>query len=437
MDDINKLIKMIDESNNIVFFSGAGVSTSSGIPDFRSKNGLYNSNKYEYSPEEMLSKNFYYNKTEDFYKFYKDAMNVLEYEPNIVHKYLKKLENMGKLKAIVTQNIDNLHTKAGCKNVYEIHGNINKNTCELCGKKYDGKYVFQSKGIPMCLCGGIIKPDVVLYGEALPHDEYNKSIDAISKADMLIIAGTSLSVYPASSLIDYFNGKYLVIINNDKTNYDLYANLVINEDLKDVFKKLDDKIDYEIDYSIVKTIKNDEDFLRQVSKDVLKDDKDLKKDIDVISEFCRENDVFAMASVQLGIPKKLIYIKKENDDIPISTDLKKDLVMINPEIIEEKGETYFWEACASCLNLTGLVKRPYKVKVEYYDEDFNKKEQTLEGFNATVFSHEYDHTLGILHIDIAEEIKNMTRKERIEFRKKKENDYKIVSKTKKYKHPLR
>ena len=245
MDDINKLVKMIDESNNIVFFSGAGVSTSSGIPDFRSKNGLYNTNKYDYSPEEMLSKNFYYDKTEEFYKFYKDAMNVLDYEPNIVHKYLKKLEDVGKLKAIVTQNIDNLHTKAGCKNVYEIHGNINKNTCELCGKKYDGKYVFESKNIPMCSCGGTIKPDVVLYGEALPRDIYNKSIDAISNADMLIVAGTSLSVYPASSLINYFNGKYLVIINNAKTDYDLYANLVINEDLKKVFEKLDEQLDYQ------------------------------------------------------------------------------------------------------------------------------------------------------------------------------------------------
>ena len=238
-EDIFKFQKMIDKSNNIVFFSGAGVSTESGIPDFRSSDGLYNSeNKYPYSPEYMLSKDCFYNHIDLFYEFYKEKMNLLTYKPNITHKYLKRLEDSGKLKAIVTQNIDGLHIKAGCKNVYEIHGTIYKNHCIKCNKAYDGEYVFNSKGKPICECGGIIKPDVVLYGEMLPELVYSKAIEKIKKADMLVVIGTSLTVYPASGLVDLFNGKYLVIINKDKTSYDVRADLVINDKLSNIFGKI-------------------------------------------------------------------------------------------------------------------------------------------------------------------------------------------------------
>lgn len=244
MNDLDKLVEMIKNCENIVFFGGAGVSTSSGIPDFRSEDGLYNSNKYDYDPEIMLSNMFFYSYTDKFYEFYKDAMNVIDYKPNIVHNFLKKLEDSGKLKAIVTQNIDGLHTKAGCKNVYELHGTIYKNNCIKCNKEYSAKYVFESKDIPRCSCGGLIKPKVVLYGEQLPEDDYNKSMKAINDCDMLIVAGTSLTVFPASGLVNLFKGKYLVIINNDKTSYDNKANLVINKDLKEVFEYLDDKITF-------------------------------------------------------------------------------------------------------------------------------------------------------------------------------------------------
>ena len=237
MNDIEKLQKMIDESNNIVFFGGAGVSTESGIKDFRSKDGLY-SMKFKYPPEYMLSFDCLYDHTSDFYEFYRDKLNCLNIKPNICHKFLVDLEESGKLKTIVTQNIDGLHTKAGSKNVYEIHGSIYRNYCDKCGKKYSPEEVFNSKDIPKCSCSGIIRPDVVLYGEMLPEHDYMSSIQAINKADMLIVAGTSLTVYPASSLIDYFNGKYLVIINNDKTSFDNRANLVINKPLKEVFSKL-------------------------------------------------------------------------------------------------------------------------------------------------------------------------------------------------------
>ena len=242
MNDLDKLVEMINDSQNIVFFGGAGVSTSSGIPDFRSKDGLYNSDKYEYNPEIMLSNMFFYRKTKEFYEFYKDAMNVINYKPNIVHNFLKRLEDSGKLTGIVTQNIDGLHSKAGCKKVYELHGTIYKNTCIKCGKEYTEEIVFNNTGIPLCECGGIIKPNVVLYGEQLPDDCYNTSVKLINEADMLIVAGTSLTVFPASSLVNLFKGKYLVIINNDKTSYDNKANLVINKDLKEVFEYLDKNI---------------------------------------------------------------------------------------------------------------------------------------------------------------------------------------------------
>ena len=236
MKEIEELQKMIDEAKNIVFFGGAGVSTESGIKDFRSKDGLYNQ-KYKYPPEMMLSAGFFYSKTEEFYKFYKDKMNCLDKEPNITHKYLADLEKTGKLKCVITQNIDGLHTKAGSKTVYEIHGSIYRNYCIKCNKFYDAEYVFNSKGIPKCECGGLIKPDVVLYGEQLGED-FNLAINSVMKADLMIVAGSSLSVYPASSLIHYFRGKKLVIINLDTTDYDRLADLVINKKLGEVFSKL-------------------------------------------------------------------------------------------------------------------------------------------------------------------------------------------------------
>lgn len=235
---IQQLKQLVNESNNIVFFGGAGVSTESGIPDFRSKDGLYNQ-KYDYPPEEILSHTFFIKHTEEFYKFYKDKMNSLKYEPNITHIKLAQLESKGKLKAIITQNIDGLHQKAGAKNVYELHGSVLRNYCMKCKKFYDAKYVFSSKGIPTCTCGGIIKPDVVLYEEGLDENTLEKSIISIINADLLIVAGTSLTVYPASGLINYFRCKNLVLINRDATPFDSRANLVINETLGKVFKEIE------------------------------------------------------------------------------------------------------------------------------------------------------------------------------------------------------
>lgn len=238
MDNINKLQQMIDESERIVFFGGAGVSTESGIKDFRSVDGLYNE-KYDYPPEVMLSRSFFNEHQKEFYKFYKDKLNCLDVEPNVTHMYLKSLEDKGKLSAIVTQNIDGLHEKAGNKNIYLLHGTIYSNHCMMCDKEYDAEYVFNSKDIiPRCTCNGIIKPDVVLYEEGLDNNTVNGAIDAISNADMLIIGGTSLVVYPAASFIRYFKGKYLVIINKDVTSYDSNANLVIHDSLGNIFSNL-------------------------------------------------------------------------------------------------------------------------------------------------------------------------------------------------------
>ena len=234
VDDLKNIIK---ESNNIVFFGGAGVSTESGIPDFRSKDGLYNQ-KYDYPPEEILSHTFFMHKTEEFYKFYKDKLNSLKYEPNITHIKLAELEKAGKLKAVITQNIDGLHQKAGSKTVYELHGSVLRNYCMKCHKFYDAEYVFNSDGIPKCDCGGIIKPDVVLYEEGLDNDIVSNALNAIINADTLIVAGTSLTVQPASGLIMYFKGKNLILINRDETPYDYRANLVIHEKLGDIFKNL-------------------------------------------------------------------------------------------------------------------------------------------------------------------------------------------------------
>lgn len=237
MNEVKELQKMIDEANYLVFFGGAGVSTESGIKDFRSKDGLYQK-KTKYPAEYMLSSDMFFKHTEEFYEYYKENLNSLNFFPNITHEYLKKLEDKGKLKAIITQNIDGLHTKAGSKKVYEIHGTVYKNHCLDCHKEYDAEYVFNSKGIPKCSCGGIIKPDVTLYGEMLPN-AFLDAIAEVKKADLLIVAGTSLSVYPASSLVEYFQGKNLVIINNDPTPYDYQANLVINKSLKEVFSNLE------------------------------------------------------------------------------------------------------------------------------------------------------------------------------------------------------
>lgn len=235
--ETEKLQEIIDKSNNIVFFGGAGVSTESGIPDFRSKDGLYHM-KYKYPPEEILSHSFFMDNPKEFYKFYKDKMNCLKVLPNKAHKFLVKLEEVGKLRAIVTQNIDGLHTKAGSKNVLELHGTIYKNHCMKCGKEYSAEYVFESDGVPYCECGGIIKPDVVLYEEALDDFTVMQAINYIKRADTLIVAGTSLTVYPASGLVRYFKGKNLVIINRDTTDFDNIANLVIHEKLGEVFGKL-------------------------------------------------------------------------------------------------------------------------------------------------------------------------------------------------------
>ena len=236
-DKIEDFKKLIKNSNNIVFFGGAGVSTESGIPDFRSKDGLYNQ-KYKYPPEEILSHTFFMNKTEEFYKFYKEKMNSLKYEPNITHIKLAELEKKDKLKSVITQNIDGLHQKAGSKNVLELHGSVLRNYCMNCNKFYNAEFIFNSNGIPKCSCGGIIKPDVVLYEEGLDETILNSSVKAIQNADLMIVAGTSLTVNPASSLVNFYKGNKLVLINRDATAYDKMANLVINESLGKVFKEI-------------------------------------------------------------------------------------------------------------------------------------------------------------------------------------------------------
>ncbi len=234
---IEKLKSIINESEYIVFFGGAGVSTESGVPDFRSVDGLYNQ-KYKYPPEEILSHSFFMRKTDEFYKFYKDKMLFKGVEPNATHKALAKLEENGKLKAIVTQNIDGLHQAAGSRNVYELHGSVHRNYCMKCRKFYDFDYVYNSEGIPKCECGGTVKPDVVLYEEGLDDMVISESVRHIANADTLIIGGTSLTVYPAAGLIRYFNGKNLVLINRDSTNMDYKANLVIHDSIGKVMSEV-------------------------------------------------------------------------------------------------------------------------------------------------------------------------------------------------------
>lgn len=237
MEKLQELQRMIDESHRIVFFGGAGVSTESNIPDFRSSDGLYNE-QYQYPPEQVVSHTFFQKRTELFYDFYKNKMMFLDAKPNAAHKKLAELEKAGKLTAVVTQNIDGLHQMAGSECVLELHGSIHRNYCQQCGKFYDAKYVKESEGIPRCECGGIIKPDVVLYEEGLDGRTIQNTVQAISQADMLIIGGTSLVVYPAASFIDYFHGKYLVVINKSATPRDGQADLCIQEPIGKVLGEI-------------------------------------------------------------------------------------------------------------------------------------------------------------------------------------------------------
>ncbi len=231
--EIETLKTWIEASDNIVFFGGAGVSTESGIPDFRSTDGLYHQ-KFEYPPETILSHTFFYQHTEYFYRFYREKMLPLEAEPNAAHRALAALERAGKLRAIVTQNIDGLHQKAGSKNVYELHGSIWRNYCTKCGKSYSAEFIRDSGGVPHCACGGLIKPDVVLYEEGLDEKTIKGAVRAIAEADVLIVGGTSLTVYPAAGLIRYYGGNRLVLINRDETPYDGYANLIFREPIGQV-----------------------------------------------------------------------------------------------------------------------------------------------------------------------------------------------------------
>lgn len=234
-EKIVRFKEMIAESKNMVFFGGAGVSTESGIPDFRSVDGLYHM-QYDYPPETILSHTFYRQNTEEFYRFYKDKMLFLDAKPNAAHKKLAEWEEQGKLKAVITQNIDGLHQAAGNKVVWELHGSVLRNFCEDCKAFYDVDYVKSAEGVPLCAkCGGVVKPDVVLYEEGLDDTTIRESVKAIQNADLLIIGGTSLAVYPAAGLIDYFSGKYLVLINKAPTPRDNMADLVIQGSIGEVF----------------------------------------------------------------------------------------------------------------------------------------------------------------------------------------------------------
>ena len=235
--EVQKLQEIIDANDNIVFFGGAGVSTESGIPDFRSQDGLYHQ-KYDYPPETILSHTFFMQKPEEFYKFYREKMLCDTAKPNPAHLKLAELEEAGKLRAVVTQNIDNLHQMAGSKKVYELHGSVYRNYCMRCGKSYDFAFMKASSGVPKCECGGMIKPDVVLYEEGLDSDTINGAVRAISEANVLIIGGTSLAVYPAAGLIDYFHGEHLVVINKAPTGRDVYADLLIREPIGQVFSQI-------------------------------------------------------------------------------------------------------------------------------------------------------------------------------------------------------
>ena len=237
MDKLETLKQWVQESNRIVFFGGAGVSTESGIPDFRSVDGLYRQ-KFEFPPETIISHSFYERRPEYFFNFYREKMLPLGFEPNITHKVLARWEREGKLNAVVTQNIDGLHQKAGSQCVLELHGSVLRNYCTCCHKFHSAEFVKESTGVPRCDCGGIVKPDVVLYEESLNQDTIEQSVMAISTADLLIVAGTSLTVYPAAGLIHYYRGNRLVLINQDETPYDHQANLVFHQSLGEVFSQL-------------------------------------------------------------------------------------------------------------------------------------------------------------------------------------------------------
>jgi NAD-dependent deacetylase len=239
-EKIAQLNEIIKDNDHIVFFGGAGVSTESGIPDFRSEDGLYHQ-KYKYPPETIVSHSFFVNQTEAFYEFYKDKMIALEAQPNAAHKKLAELEAAGKLTAVITQNIDGLHQKAGSKEVYELHGSVHRNYCQRCGAFYTAQDIVASDGVPYCKepgCGGLIKPDVVLYEEGLDSTIISKSIKAISEANVLIIGGTSLAVYPAAGFIDYFQGEHLVVINKSQTQKSVRATLNISAPIGEVFAKI-------------------------------------------------------------------------------------------------------------------------------------------------------------------------------------------------------
>ena len=233
MDEINQLKSMIEDSHYIVFFGGAGVSTQSGIPDFRSKDGLYHQT-YAYPPEQILSHSFFLEHTDEFFHFYREKLNCLQATPNTIHYKLAELEKQGKLKAIITQNIDGLHQKAGSKQVYELHGSILRNYCMKCHRFFDASYMLHSAGVPKCECGGVIKPDVVLYEEGLDESVISGAVSAISAADTLIIGGTSLVVYPAAGLIRYFRGNNLILINKSHTSADSNADMVIHDSIEKV-----------------------------------------------------------------------------------------------------------------------------------------------------------------------------------------------------------
>ncbi len=234
---LQTLKKWIQESNHIVFFGGAGVSTESGIPDFRSVDGLYNQS-FDYPPETIISHSFYERDPSYFFRFYREKMLPLDFKPNVTHQVLAKWEAEGKLQAVITQNIDGLHQKAGSKNVYELHGSVYRNSCTRCGRFFDAVFVKNCPDIPQCDCGGIVKPDVVLYEEQLDSEVLQGSMDAIKNADLFIVAGTSLTVYPAAGLVNYYRGDRLVLINRDVTPYDHYANMVFHDSLGNIFSKL-------------------------------------------------------------------------------------------------------------------------------------------------------------------------------------------------------
>lgn len=236
-EEVRKLQEIIDDSRRIVFFGGAGVSTESGIPDFRSADGIYHQH-YKYAPEQVVSHSFFKAHPDVFYEFYKEKMMCLEAEPNAAHQKLAQLEEAGRLTAVITQNIDGLHQKAGSKKVYELHGSIHRNYCQKCGRFYDAAYVKASPGIPRCECGGIIKPDVVLYEESLDSMTIEKSVRAIAEADTLIIGGTSLVVYPAAGFIDYFRGRHLVVINKSATAREVGAELSISAPIGEILGQI-------------------------------------------------------------------------------------------------------------------------------------------------------------------------------------------------------